>query len=55
MSEKVYMGPLLGWVEPTLRAVDERCAEVVDAIVRNHDHSAEHPLWKAAMKKKERP
>ena len=34
MSDRVYMGPLIGWVEPNLRAVDARCAEIADAIVR---------------------
>ena len=43
-AAKVYMGPLLGMVEPTLRALDTRCAEVADYIVSHADD--DHPLFR---------
>lgn len=43
-AAKVYMGPMLGMVEPTLRALDVRCAEVADDIVSHAGD--EHPLFK---------
>jgi len=43
-AAKVYMGPLIGWIDPTLRALDERCAAVADDIVAHAED--EHPLFK---------
>lgn len=43
-KDMVYMGPLIGWIDPTLRALDERCSAVADDIVAHAED--EHPLFK---------
>lgn len=39
----VYLGPLLGWVEATLSAVTDRCAEIAEHVAKVIDRP--HPLF----------